>query len=366
LRTALTLLSAIIAFFLFGMLQGVDSSIKQAIAGLHGDRLITSNPALLPMPLAYRERIASVPGVTAVSYANGGSGYYRTPANRVVVFAVEADRYFPMYPDNAVSIDDLAALIRTKTGVLVTAPLAKKHGWKRGDRVSLHLAQMPKKDGSVDWAFQIVGFIDYKMAPDSPLAIINFAYFDSARLTNNGTIERFLVKIDDAAHAGAASSAIDAQFVNAPMQTRTMTERDMAQGLFNQIGDVGFFANAIIGAVFFTLLLLVGNALMQSYRERIREFAVMKALGFSDNAIAGLVIGEALLLCLIAAIAGFGTASWSLSLLGAMTGNLWPTHVSLPVVLMGIGVAGLVSIASAAIPALRAKRLAIADALSAH
>jgi putative ABC transport system permease protein len=363
-RTVLTLLSAIVAFFLFGTLQGVDSAINQMLGAAHLDRLTISSLGQLPMPLAYREQIAAVPGVSNIVATNLAVGYYQAPRNLVAAYATDPQAYFRLYPENVATHADIAALTNTRDGVILSQALANQFHLKRGDRISLHLAAMPRADHSSDWPVEIVGISTLTTNPGAPLAIFNYDYFDAARLSNKGTVQLYMMHIADPARAGEISAAIDALFANSPVVTHTQTERDFAQGALAQLGDINFFIDMIIGAAFFTLLLLVGNALMQSFRERRKEFAVLKAIGFSDAGVAGLLIGEAMLFCLAASLFGLLLSRGFLPLLGRATGGGLTPHLSPGVLAAGLALGALVGLVSAAIPAWRAGRLVIADALA--
>lgn len=366
LRTVMAFLSAIMAFFLFGMLKGVDGSIKQLVSAAHIDRLISGNPALLPLPLAYLPQIEALPGVSAVTYANATMGSYQRPANRVFVYAIDPARYFSVYPETVAAIADQKDMRGNLVGALVSLSAARNFGWKRGDRITIHMASSPRKAGGMDWPMEIVGFCDYTTSPDTPIILMNYAYLDAARLSGGGTVQRLIVSIRDPSRAGAISNSIDALFANAATPTRTETEKDFAQAQLSQIGDIEFFVDAIMGAVFFTLLLLVGNSLLRSFRERIREFAVLKAIGFSHGKVAAIVIAEALMLCGLSALAGLGLARVALPLLGRATGGLLPVLMPSSVLFVGGFAALLIAMVSGAIPAWRAQRLSIIDALSAH
>jgi putative ABC transport system permease protein len=365
-RTGLTLLSAIVAFFLFGMLQGVDSSIQQLVNVAHIDRLISGNPALLPLPIAYLSQVEKIPGVKSVTHADATVGTYRTPTSRIFVYAIDAEKYFSIYPETVATPRDRGAMQRNLVGALASLSAARKFGWHRGDRITFHDPAMPRLGGSVDWPVEIVGFCDYTTSPDTPILLINYSYLDAARLAGKGTIQRLVTLVGDPAQAGAVSNAIDALFANAPVPVRTQTEKDFAEAQLSQIGDVGFFVDTIIGAVFFTLLLLVGNSLMQSFRERTREFAILKTLGFSDLRVAAIVLSEALLLCGIAGAVGLAMARAGLPLLGRATGGLLPAHLPLSVLTIGLLLALVAGFISGAIPAIRSSRLAIVDALTSH
>jgi putative ABC transport system permease protein len=364
-RTILTLLSAIVAFFLFGTLQGVDSAINQLLNGLHLDRLTTSgNNGQLPLPLAYRAQIAAVPGVSNIVAVNAAVGYYQAPANLVAIYATDPKAYFRLYPENVTTPADIAAIANTRDGAIISQALANQFHLKRGDRISLHIAAMPRTDHTLDWSVEVAGIGTLTTNLTAPFVIINYDYFDAARLSNKGTVQLYMMHIADPARAGEISAAIDALFANSPAVTRTQTERDFAQGALAQLGDIDFFIDMIIGAAFFTLLLLVGNALMQSFRERRKEFAVLKAIGFSDALVAALLIEEAMVFCVAAALFGLLLSRGFLPLLGRATGGGFTPHMSLGVLTAGLALGALVGLVSGAIPAWRAGRLVIADALA--
>src|SRR6185312_15327243 len=168
---------------------------------------------------------------------------------------------------------DQAALARTPDGALISPGLAQRTGWKRGDQVSVRVQSLPQKNGSTDWQLHIVGLVELEggLGSADSVLLTNYDYVDRARANGEGTVMQFLAHIDDPARAGAISEAVDNLFVNSAVQTRTSSAKDLAQSLLARVGNIDFFLDAILAAVFFTLLLLVGNALMQSFRERVPE-----------------------------------------------------------------------------------------------
>jgi len=362
-RTILTLLSAIVAFLLFGILNGIGAYLNQAVERAHLDILVTNSAGGLPMPFPYLARIQSVAGVKSTTHLTQAAGYYKTPRNRLAIFAADPGTFFRTVSDMQSSEGDQKAIGETRIGALITPAMARKYGWKRGDAISIRADRTPQKNGSADWRFQIVGFFNIDAAPDAPILMTNYSYFDAARATGTGTVQQALTLIGNPANAGVISNAIDGIFVNSPVQTRTMSQKDAAQSALARVGNIAFFLNAIIAAVFFTLLLLVGNALMQSFRERIREFAVMKTLGFSDTKIAALVMAEALVLCVAAAVIGLTVAWIGLPLFGKATGGILP-HPPWGVAGLGMIVALLVGLVCGTIPAWKANRLTIVGGLA--
>jgi putative ABC transport system permease protein len=192
---------------------------------------------------------------------------------------------------------------------------------------------------------------------------INYDYFDEARLAANGTVTIYFMKIDDPSNAAAISEKVDALFANSTNETQTQSEKDWVRAQIAQIGDIAFFVNAIIAAVMFALLFVTGNTMMQSVRERIPELAVLKTYGFGDTAVMGLVLAESVVLCSVAAALGIGIAAVISPPIYRQFGA-GGLNLPVPVVVAGIGLAVVFAIVSASLPALRAQRLSIVDALA--
>jgi putative ABC transport system permease protein len=269
-----------------------------------------------------------------------------------------------MLPEVTVSPGGLDAMARTRDGALIGEDLAKQRGWKVGDRIPLRSSVWMRKDGAPDWTFEIVGIYAWAdgKVPGNEFWI-NYAYFDEARTFGNGTVTLYMAHINEPARSAQIAEQIDALFANSPNETQTMNERDWIRGRIAQIGNMGFFINAIIAAVMFTLLFLTGNTMMQSVRERIPELAVLKTYGFTDFAVVSLVVGEALLLCGGAAAIGLGIARLaSPSIFRAIGAG----GLSLPWGVMGTGlvVASIVALISALPPAWRTQRMSVVDALA--
>jgi putative ABC transport system permease protein len=365
-RTVLTLLCVVVAFGLFGMLHGFTAAIDGIIDAMSDTRLRTMSRVNITeaLPLAHGQRMATVPGVQEVSYYNFFAGYYQDPRNSVQVGAIDVESFTTVYPDIQLESRYVEAMQRTRNGALVGEDLAKERGWKVGDRIPLGSAVWRRKDGAESWDFEIVG--TYRSptgrVPTSELWI-NYAFFDEARAAGNGTVTIYFVKIADQLRAAEISENIDALFANSTFETQTQSEKDWVRAQIGQIGDVGFFVNAISAAVMFALLFVTGNTMMQSVRERTPELAVLKTYGFTDAAVVSLVIAESLLLCCVAAAIGLGiSAAISPSLFREFgAGGL---NLPLAVIGLGFGVAAAFAIVSAALPALRAQRLSIVDALA--
>jgi putative ABC transport system permease protein len=368
-RTMFTLLSIVVEVLLFGTLQGIDSSFKQLVDSGRLNVLVTANPSGLPLPMSYLRQIEKIPGVNAVVYQSQLLGYYQSQQNILFGVAVDPAAFFD-FNRQAFTIPEaeLRAFTQTRTGIVITPSLAERLHWHVGDHVPFRSLQGVKKDGSPDWTFDIVGIFDTPGGPgrEQPLFLMSYRYFDEARATRNGTVQLYAVKIGDASRAGEISAAIDTLFGNSWAPTRTGTERANAQAQLAQIGDLDFFVHAIVGAAFFTLLLITANTMLQSYRERIRDFAVMKTLGFTDSGVAALVLSEALLLSGAAASIGLLCARVLLQVLGREGARIGFAGIHLPWTVLVVGLIAPVglTLVSALPAAWRARRLSIVEALA--
>ncbi|MBL6751788.1 MAG: ABC transporter permease [Nevskia sp.] len=362
-RSLFTLLSIVVAFLLFGMLQGVNAAFSQAIERSNVNRLIVANSISFTesLPYAYMAQIEAVPGVARVAHLSWFGTYYQDPKNFVFSFPAEAERMFAVYPEFKLPADQLQALARTRTGAVVGADLARKYGWKIGDRVPLHSTIWTKADGSSDWTFDIVGL--YQSPGDraqESAFYFNYAYFDEARSFGKGKVGWYVVQVADPQRSAQVAAAIDRLFANSPDETKTQTEKEFQQAFLKQIGDISYIVSRILFAVFFALLFATGNTMMQSVRERVPELAVMKTLGFSDTGMLALVLAESVLLCLFAALAGLAAADLLFPLLKDTLGVV---RMPLRVIAQGGAVALLLALVTGLLPAWRARRLDIVEAL---
>jgi putative ABC transport system permease protein len=363
-RTVFTLLSIVIAFLLFGLLQGVNAWLNSFGTGSNVNRVYTVSriSEVQPLPDAYLHQIEAVPGIHRATYIAGVTGYYQEQKNALVAFATDVKTFFDLYPEWQVAPEQLAAMGRVRTGAIVAAPLMRAFGWKIGDRLPLRTSVM-KRDGSADWDFNIVGTYDVPSNPtEANRIIINYAYFDEARLLDRGTAWAFVASVENLNRATQVCAAVDALFVNSAYETVTQDEKAYVQGQLRSLGDVSLMANAIVAAVLFTLLFLTGNTMMQSVRERTPELAILKTVGFSDGAVTALVLIESTLLCVLAAALGLAAAAALFPVTAAL--GLGGSTLPLGVVAFGLAMAVILALASGAPPAWRARRLVIVDALA--
>ena len=367
-RTILTMLSVIVAFLLFGLLQGINQDIKRGL-GDSNNRLWTASRVggLSSLPISAMGRIAAIEGVRSIAHLTFFGGYFRDARNALPAFAVNVDKFSAVYPELNITQTQIDAMRATRSGVLVGAPLAKKYGWKVGDKIPVGTTLWPNTEGRNNWTFDIVGIFDAvpKFAATSLGSgfWFNYDYLDESRLFDRHHVHQFIIQIGDPNRATAISSSIDKLFENSSDETRTQTENAAIQSQLKQLADIDFIANSIVGAVMFTLLFLTANTMMQSVRERIPELAVLKTLGFPAGTVCALVLMESLLLCLCAAIVGLLLAAGAVKGLGAALGTgVLPATV----VVGGLAIAVVLAVISGLAPALLAQRLKIVNALAAR
>jgi putative ABC transport system permease protein len=370
-RTLLTLLSVVVAFLLFGLLRTVTESFGSGFDVVGVDRLNVSPKYSIvdPLPISHMSTIATVPGVVAVTQMHWFGGEYQDGSTFFPKHPVDPRGWFAMYPEYRIAPEQLDAFAQTRTGCVVPKSMADKFGWKIGDKIPIVADIWPKKDGSLTWEFDLVGTYEpvAKDAPDPVEFLINYEYFDEARANGDGTVGWFVVRISDTARAAEIARAIDERFANSAFETRTATEAERARQFANQLGNIGLMMTGILGAVFFTILLLTGNTMTQALRERVPELAVLKTLGFTDRAVALLVLGEAILLTVVGAIGGLVIAIALSPGIRRAIANILPNFAISPTTLVAAAVvAVLLGLIVGAVPALTARRLRIVDALRKH
>jgi len=369
-RTVLTILSVLVAFLLFGLLDGVRAAFNagETLAGV--DRMVVSSrfSIIQPLPESLVARVQAVPGVRKVTWANWFGGYYQEPKNQLIIFAVGPD-YFEVYPDYGITKPMIDAFGRTRTGVLVGASLAKRFGWKVGDKLPVKGSIFPDKaTGETTWIFDIVGIYEAPTAKSRALeqqVMLRWKYFDEANAYGSGSVGWIIVQVTNPQESANVARAIDALSVNSDHETKTQTEREFNLSFAKQIGDIGLIVTAIIGAVFFTLMLLTGNTMAQAVRERIPELATLKTLGFTDRSVLGLVFMESVLLIVIGGVLGLALASVLTPLVSAASGGMLQLPpIGLRSWLVGLALMVAVGAIVGVLPALRAMRLRIVDALA--
>lgn len=369
-RTSLTILSVLVAFLLFFLLNAIGQALTGGGATIESaSRLVVLHKISLinPLPYAYGQRIAAIPGVDKVSHASWFGGYYQDPRNQFGQFPVEPEEYLAMYPELDMPEEQLQAFLRNRTGAIIGSALAEKFGLEVGDKLPIHSTIWGKKDGTRVWEFDLEGiFTNTSEGGSDAFMLFQYDYFDEARQFGQGVVGWYVLTIADGANPVEVANAIDAEFANSPTETETSTETAFAESFMEQMGNIALIVQLILGAVFFTLLLVTGNTMAQSVRERISELAVLKTVGFRDRTVLGIVLTESILIMLIGG--GLGLAlgyAVATALSGAMASTIG-VGLSLTTgsLLLGISIMIGAGILAGIFPALKAMRLSIVDALA--
>ena len=368
-RTLLTLLSVVAAFLLFGMLDSVRVAFTSGgnVSGV--DRLVVASRLSITqsLPIRLENQIRSVPGVRDVTSAMWFGGIYQDPKNFFPNFSV-APNFFDVYSEYQLPKDQLKAFQTTRTGAVVGESLAKQFGWKIGDTIPLQATIFPRS-GSNDWPLQLVGIFRMKdrtvAANQERQLMMNWKYFDESNDYIKNQASWYTVTLRSADQASRVALAIDALSANSDHEAKSQTESAFQQAFLKQFADIGLIVTSIMAAVFFTLLLLTGNTMAQAVRERIPELATLKTLGFQDRTVLTLVMVESVLLIGLGGLIGMGLSALVIPMVATRSGGLMPTQtVPLQTWLVGLGLMAGIGIVVGVLPALRAQRLKIVDALA--
>ena len=367
-RTILTELSVIMAFVLFGLLQSVNHIFNAGADFVGATRLMTQARVSFtqPLPLSMVPKLEAVPGVARVAYSQWFGGVWQENTE-IFTFAVDPLRYHDAYPEYVMPAAQWQAFADTRTAMIAGRQLANQYGWKVGQKIPISSNIFPQKNGSKAWAFDLVGIfdgMDDDWQKQTNVVFINYAYFDEVNIFVKGRANFFILKLSDGSRAEAITKTVDAMFENSADETKTQTEKDFNLGFVKQIGDIGLIVRWILFAVFFTLLLVVGNTMAQSVRERIPELAVLKTLGFTDGHVLRFVLAEAAALCLFGGVLGLALATTLGAMVEKGSGGQFQLRLDSSVWLIGLAAIVLMSLAVGLLPALRARRLKIVDALA--
>ncbi|MSU58463.1 MAG: ABC transporter permease [Pedosphaera sp.] len=368
LRTLLTLASVFVAFLLYGLLCTVKEAFTAGVSMAGADRLVVRHKVslIMTLPVAYKARMEQIPGVAAASHFTWFNGIYKNePKNFFGSFPVEPEHFLAMFPEYSLPEAQKQAWLKTRIGAVIGRSLSerKEFKWKIGDRVQLRSPIWPRK-GDQPWEFEIVGILDAgKKNVDTSGFYFRYDYFDEGRAYGEGLVGWYAVRVKDPDHAPEVAKAIDAEFANSPSETKAETEGAFMQGFAQQIGDIGTILVAILSAVFFTILLVAGNTMAQSVRERTEEFGVLKAIGFTNERALAMVLAESCLLASLGGLAGLGLA-WLIAAGGSPVPSMLPVfYFPTKALVIGVALVFALGIVAGILPALTAMRLRIADAL---
>jgi putative ABC transport system permease protein len=350
-----------VALFLFGVLVTIRTALSSGVDVAGADRLVIRNriSLIMPLPHSYRDVIRQMPDVAEVTFATWFGGYYQDMKNFFPNYAIDTDTYLKVYPEYVIPEDQWSEFVGDQQSCIVSPPVAEKYAFKIGDRIPIQ--------GTIwsgTWELNLRGIYDAtKEELIVPELWFQYKYLEERRPFLKGTVGWYVVKVDDPSNAVAVSKAIDDRFSNSPYETKTETEKSFAAGFANQVGNIRLLILSIGSVVFFTLLLVTGNAMATAVRERTGELAVLKTVGFTDATALGLVMAESVALAAIGGAIGLALAKL-FTLTGDPTNGMLP-YFYLPSGSLAAGFALALGAGAVAgiIPAVAAMRLKIVDAL---
>ncbi|MGH9780091.1 MAG: ABC transporter permease [Candidatus Acidiferrales bacterium] len=363
-RTALTVGSFAVALFLFGLLAVVRGAFSQVLGIPGADRLVVTNRVspipIQPLPYSYRDRILAIDGVKDVTSMVISPAYYQEDRVYFAQVAIDVENHRSLYPEFIVPDEQWQAFLADRQGCIVGEALARRFGWKVGDRV-------PVKGALTRFRaleFNIHGiYRGDRPEHDTSMFWYHRKLVEEIAPWYRGAAAWFIVRVTDPDRAAAVARAIDEEFANSPRETRTDTENEFGASIAKQMGNIEFLMLSVGGVVFLTLLLVTGNTMAIAVRERVGELAILKAMGFSDFLVLALVLLESL------AIAGLGGAlglalAKLYTLGGDPTGGLLRGfYLPNTAIAAGFGLALLVGLLAGLLPALSAMRLQVVQAL---
>jgi putative ABC transport system permease protein len=363
-RLALTLGSFAVALFLFAFLGVVKGAFNRGMDVAGADRLVVINRTSIinPIPLSYRDKILRIPGVTYVTHDNWFGGVYQDEKNFFPQFVIDPESQRQVFPELLVPDDQWNAFLRDRQGAIAGAETAERFHWKVGDRIPIKTTLY----GGGSWEFNLVGIYHGARPQDDETQFwFQWDYFEEKVPDRaKGQTGWYTLRVKSIDDSVRVAKTIDDEFANSPYETRTQTESAFQANWAKQTGNISFLILAIGTVVFLTLLLVTGNTMAISVRERIGELAVLKAIGFSDLTVLFFVLGESLVIALVGAALGLGLAVFAVPVLSKLLNGLLPRLLlDRSVLVMGLFTAILVGIISGLLPGISAMRMRVVNAL---
>ena len=363
-RSVLTVLSVSIAFLLFGLLQAASPIFTGQMDGLRADLVMTMSRYSMvgKIPYSHVEFIKEIEEVESVLYMDYITSVSQDSMLDGITVAMGGD--IEIYERFKISNEDLKAFRNLKIGALVGEAFAIEKDISIGDRVFVKSLSM-NADGTYDWEFEVVGLYNSSPKADEMGIVVNYDYFEDSRISDKGTVAVIVSKVSNPEFADVISKKIDDEFTNSSWATRSGPESQLAASMMAEFGDIELIINAILSAVFFTILLVTGNTISQSVRERTTDLAVLKTLGYQDNQIFIMVLLESLFLILLGIFTGLGMSLLSIPAINAASGGLMEGLFFLTTekLLLACFIGVLVSFVSSIMPAYKALNLKVVDAL---
>jgi putative ABC transport system permease protein len=364
-RTFITLVAVTIGFLLFGLLMAIRAAFTLGVEVAGADRLVMIHKVsfIQLLPLSYQARIAAVEGVKGVTHQTWLGAYYQDPKNFFANIAVDPESFLAMYPEFVVPPEQAKVWIADRTGAIIGVDLAARYGWKVGDRIPLQ-GTFFRPPGDRPWEFTIDGiYTATAKGVDKTQLFLHHKYVEESVPEARGSVGWYVIRVSDPASSDKLAMRLDQLFANSPTETKTATEKAFVQAFASQIGDIGRIMIAIASVAMLFILLITGNTMAQSIRERTNELGVLKTLGFTEGRILGLVLLESGLVAILGGGLGLFLA-WGITAMGDPTGGFLPAfYFPTRDLVAGIVIVLVMGFATGIIPGLQASRLKIVDAL---
>jgi putative ABC transport system permease protein len=363
-RLALTIGSFAVALFLFAFLGVVRDAFNRGADVAGADRLVTINRTSIinPIPLSYRDKILRIPGIKCITHNNWFGGVYKDEKNFFPQFVIDTENQRQVFPEFSVPDDQWNTFRKDREGAVVGARTMERFHWKIGDRIPIKTTLY----GGGSWEFNIDGVYRGKKAQDDETQFwFQWDYFEE-RIPDRlkGNIGWYVLRVENPDQSPRIAKAIDEEFANSPYETKTETESAFAANWVKQFGNIQFLIVSIGSVVFFTLLLVTGNTMAISVRERTPELAILKAIGFSDRSVLFFILGESLVIALVGGLLGLLLATLAIPVLGNALNGMLPNLILSPELLaFGLFTAVVVGIASGILPGIGAMRTRVVNAL---
>jgi len=363
-RLLLTIGSFAVALFLFAFLAVVRDAFGRGADVAGADRLVIINRTSIinPIPLSYRDKILRIPGVKVITHNNWFGGIYQEEKNFFPQFVIDPESQRQVFPELIVPDDQWANFLKDRQGTIVGARTAERFNWKIGDRIPIRATIFTPGT----WEFNIDGIYHGKRPQDDETQFwFQWDYFEEkVPERHKGNVGWYVLRLDSPDDAVRVAKAIDSEFANSPYETKTETESQFAAGWVKQFGNIRFLIISIGIVVFFTLLLVTGNTMAISVRERTGELGVFKAIGYSDRKVMTFVLLESLVIALIGGVLGLLIAMVFVPWISAKLNGVVPSLILQPSMLVsGLFAALLVGLISGFLPGIGAMRLRIVNAL---
>lgn len=367
LRLFLTLFATFIAFMIFGTLTAFQDAFDAGVDLSSDDRLVVVNKINFTqsLPISYVPRVRALDNVSAVTHLNWFGGYYQDPKNQMGMFAVDVENFLTVYDEVIMTPEERAAWIGNRQGLIVGRSAAERFGWKKGERLPVNSNIFSQRDGRTDWDFDVVAIYDGAEAQnDTSSVYFHYKYFNETQSFGGDRIGFMAVQTTSPEFNESVIKKIDDMFVNSPAETETVPEATFNKAFLEQIGNLSLILTSVVFAAFFVILVIVGNSMVLSIRERTGEIGVMKTLGFTSVRIFKMVLAESLLVAVIGGVLGTVAAIG----LVALTNN---APFPLPTLVVGGELWGkalfymlLLGLITGMVPAVSALRMNIISALS--